>query len=82
MKRIVNTIQVLMYNGQLHKVVLCTLVMVLMLTNSLHAQIEDPGGADGSDPDVPLDGGLSLLVATGVGYGAKKVKEKRTKGVL
>ncbi|MFY7899509.1 MAG: PID-CTERM protein-sorting domain-containing protein [Chitinophagaceae bacterium] len=27
--------------------------------------------------DVPVDGGLSLLVAAGVGYGAKKLKEKR-----
>ena len=27
--------------------------------------------------DVPIDGGLSLLVAAGVGYGAKKIREKR-----
>lgn len=27
--------------------------------------------------DVPLDGGLSLLAAAGVGYGAKKIAEKR-----
>jgi hypothetical protein len=30
-----------------------------------------------TDPDVPIDGGLSLLVAAGVGYGAKKLKEKK-----
>ncbi len=30
-------------------------------------------------PDAPIDGGLSLLVAAGVGYGAKKLKEKRSK---
>jgi hypothetical protein len=29
--------------------------------------------------DVPLDGGLSLLAAAGVGYGAKKIAEKRKK---
>ncbi len=29
--------------------------------------------------DVPIDGGLSLLVAAGVGYGAKKLREKRNK---
>jgi hypothetical protein len=29
--------------------------------------------------DAPIDGGLSLLVAAGVGYGAKKIKEKRKK---
>ena len=37
--------------------------------------------ADGPDlpaeGDAPIDGGLSLLVAAGVGYGAKKVREKR-----
>ncbi len=27
--------------------------------------------------DVPIDGGLSLLVAAGVGYGAKKLRQKR-----
>jgi hypothetical protein len=27
----------------------------------------------------PIDGGLSLLIAAGVGYGAKKIKEKRNK---
>lgn len=32
---------------------------------------------DNGNPDAPVDGGLSLLVAAGVGYGAKKLKEKR-----
>ena len=35
-------------------------------------------GNDGCN-DVPLDGGLSLLAAAGVGYGAKKIAEKRKK---
>ncbi len=30
-----------------------------------------------SEPEAPIDGGLSLLVAAGVGYGARKLKEKR-----
>jgi hypothetical protein len=34
------------------------------------------GGGD-VDDTVPLDGGLSLLVVAGVGYGAKKISEKR-----
>ncbi len=29
--------------------------------------------------DVPIDGGLSLLVAAGVGYGVKKERENRKK---
>jgi hypothetical protein len=31
--------------------------------------------------DVPLDGGLSLLAVAGVGYGAKKIAEKRKKNL-
>jgi hypothetical protein len=27
--------------------------------------------------DTPIDGGLSLLVAAGVGYGAKQLKKKK-----
>jgi hypothetical protein len=29
------------------------------------------------DPDAPIDGGLSLLVVAGVGYGIKKNKERK-----
>ena len=29
--------------------------------------------------DAPIDGGLSLLIAGGVGYGVKKIREKRKK---
>jgi hypothetical protein len=29
--------------------------------------------------DVPLDGGISLLAAAGIGYGIKKVADKRKK---
>lgn len=35
--------------------------------------------AQGDDPDVPIDGGLSLLLAAGVGYGIKKFKESKMK---
>lgn len=53
------------------------LITVLLIPSLLHAQ---PGGVPGSpDADVPIDGGLSLLVAAGIGYGAKKIREKRKK---
>ena len=32
--------------------------------------------------DVPLDGGLSILLAAGIGYGAKMVKDKKHKQTL
>jgi hypothetical protein len=47
---------------------------VLLLPVLVHAQgPSDPGG----DPDVPIDGGLSLLIAGGVGYGVKKMRAKK-----
>jgi hypothetical protein len=32
--------------------------------------------------DVPIDGGLSLLIAAGVGYGAKKMRDNKLKNKL
>jgi len=55
--------------------ILAILCVVLCLPSLLHAQgmPGDPGG----DPDVPIDGGLSLLLAAGAGYGLKKVNDMR-----
>ncbi len=53
------------------------LFVLFALPAICHAQ---PGFGDDTD-DVPIDGGLSLLVAAGVGYGAKKLKERRSKNV-
>jgi hypothetical protein len=39
------------------------------------AQLGDPG----EDPDAPIDGGVSLLLAAGVGYGIKKARDQRKK---
>jgi hypothetical protein len=39
---------------------------------------QDPPGP-GGDPGVPIDGGLSLLLAAGVGYGVKKIRDHRKK---
>lgn len=46
----------------------------------------DPGGDPGGDPDpgpgtgVPFDGGISILVAAGIAYAAKKGHERKMKG--
>ncbi len=54
--------------------VLCTLIILIVITSiKAHAQPSSPGG----DVDAPIDGGLSLLIAGGVGYGIKKVRERR-----
>lgn len=52
-------------------------IVILCLPSLLHAQgPSDPGG-DPSGGGAPIDGGLSLLVAGGVGYGIKKVKRQK-----
>ena len=44
------------------------------------AQVSDPG-CDPLDPLCPIDGGLSLLIAAGIGLGAKKAYDKKKKAV-
>ena len=52
---------------------LTTLIMLLALTCSLQAQ-GDTGDGDGQTADVPVDGGISLLLAAGAAYGARRLK--------
>ena len=56
--------------------VLCVVIIIMICLPSLvHAQsLPDPGNAD-----APIDGGVSILIAAGVGYGVRKVKEHRKK---
>jgi hypothetical protein len=58
---------------------LALLCMVLLLPGVSVAQISDPG-CDPFDPLCPIDGGLSLLIAAGIGLGAKKAYQAKKKG--
>ena len=50
---------------------LATLIIIfIFLPTVLYAQI-DPEG----DPDAPIDGGIGILLAIGVGYGLKKFRD-------
>lgn len=51
------------------------LLVVMIVPSLLIAQTPPPD--DPSDVLVPLDGGLSLLVAAAVGYGSKKMYDSR-----
>lgn len=39
-------------------------------------QIDDPG-LPGEDPDLPLDGGVGILLAAGAAYGLRKINQYR-----
>ena len=64
MKFKISTIQV---------IILAACILIPFLS---HAQ---PPSFTPDTNDAPIDGGLSLLVAAGVGYGTKKLKERRQK---
>ncbi|MFY7899556.1 MAG: PID-CTERM protein-sorting domain-containing protein [Chitinophagaceae bacterium] len=53
-------------------VTLCFIV-ALIIPSLTHAQ----PAFDDDVNDVPVDGGLSLLIAAGVGYGVQKLKKKK-----
>ncbi len=55
------------------------LLFAPLLTSNLFAQ-GTPGGPDcWPPPCVPIDGGISLLIAAGIGLGAKKAYDTRKK---
>jgi len=56
----------------------------LLSLGALTAQAQAPGsgGPTPTDPpptDVPLDGGASLLLASGVAYGLKRLRQRRAR---
>lgn len=55
------------------------LILVFFIPALSHADPLVPPEDPGSDPDVPIDGGLSVLLAAGVGYGIRELKKKRHK---
>lgn len=55
--------------------ILSFLIVFLSISGIMYAQPANPGG----EVDAPIDGGLSLLIASGVGYGVKKLRKKRDK---
>jgi hypothetical protein len=56
-------------NTSLRKVTL--LMMLVVSLNTAIAQ--DPGDPSADDPAAPLDGGITLLLAAGAAYGARRL---------
>jgi hypothetical protein len=51
--------------------------LVILFTVLPNLTVKAQGSAGPGDPDAPIDGGISLLVAAGIGYGIKKNKERK-----
>ena len=89
MKLTKNTRQQILKSNLLPILLLIIIVMVLPLMG-ISQDPPGPGDTGGGNPDdagsVPIDGGLSLVIAAGVGYGVKKIrdynKKKREEGEL
>lgn len=58
---------------------ICKLIMICVILVGLVNSAAAQPVFDDDVNDIPVDGGLSLLVAAGVGYGAKKIREKRNR---
>jgi hypothetical protein len=56
------------------------LLFILMLSccMALAMQADDPG-LPGDDPDLPVDGGLTVLLIAGAAYGLRKINQQRIK---
>ena len=53
------------------------LIVAGMLMFSSDAYAQGPPGGPPPPPDTPIDGGIGILLALGVGYGIKKMKDKK-----
>jgi hypothetical protein len=63
------------------KCLLITLAMVIAF-NFLPIITKAQLVFDQGDPDAPFDGGVSVLLAAGIGYGLKKANDARKKKII
>lgn len=52
---------------------------ILSLIMVLSFPVKAQDDFDPPEDDIPIDGGISLLLAAGVGYGAKKLRDNKKK---
>ncbi len=55
------------------------IMLVLLTVPVMHALAGSGPSGLGGDAGAPIDGGISFLVAAGVGYGVKKARDARKK---
>jgi hypothetical protein len=59
------------------KFAVVTVVMIILVCLVVPVKSKAQLNSFTGDPDAPIDGGVSLLIAAGVGYGIKKAKENK-----
>ena len=59
----------------IHRSTFLVLIFMMLSARVLLAQ-SGPSGADDGDGTVPIDGGISLLLAAGALYGGKKLQQR------
>ena len=52
------------------------LTILLMVVSINLCQAQDPGDPSADDPAVPIDGGITLLLAVGAAYGVRRLKRR------
>ncbi len=58
--------------SKLYKIIsIMSVIMILSLPVKAQDDFDPP------EDDIPVDGGLTLLLAAGVGYGAKKLRDNK-----
>ncbi|MBC7567741.1 MAG: hypothetical protein H7223_12355 [Pedobacter sp.] len=55
------------------------LFSVLLILSAGISRADDPG-LPGGDPDVPIDGGVVILLVAGVYYGVQKIRGTKEEG--
>ncbi len=60
------------------KYIVLVMIFLTALANTSRSQTPDPG-CDPLDPACPIDGGVSLLIATGIYIGARRIYLQKSK---
>jgi len=55
------------------------IILVLLLCPAIYVMASPSSPGSNRDAGVPIDGGVSLLIVAGVGYGVKKARAARKK---
>jgi hypothetical protein len=61
--------------------ILITFLLFIFISKALYSQggpvPPTPGGGIPGQEGIPVDGGITILVAAGIGFGVKKIKDAR-----